>query len=288
MSRPSVLFSKLSQAKVIGFVPPVAWSLLFFATPLAVMVVYSLWTYVDYRVESTWTFENYQDFFTRSTFHSALKNSAILTILTVVLSVVLAYPVAYGIAFKIPKRFQILVLITLIIPFWTSYVIRSYSWLTVLSENGIVNKFLIWLGIIETPLDLVYSSATVMVGWLHFFIMLLTFTIYASLVQISPSYFRAARDLGAGEFRTFLHVTLPMSMPGVLVGAFFTAIFTFGDYVTPKILGGNVTSVLPLTLVDAVSGRADYAEGAMVGVVMVIISVAIFLAFSRWVKLTKL
>ena len=141
MNRPSGLFSKLSQAKVIGFVPPVAWSLLFFATPLAVMVLYSFWTYVDYRVESTWTFENYQDFFTRSTFHSALKNSAILTILTVVLSVVLAYPVAYGIAFKIPKRFQILVLITLIIPFWTSYVIRSYSWLTVLSENGIVNKF---------------------------------------------------------------------------------------------------------------------------------------------------
>ena len=138
----------------MGFVPPssvvVACSS---RLPLAVMVVYSFWTYVDYRVESIWTFENYQDFFTRSTFHSALKNSAILTILTVVLSVVLAYPVAYGIAFKIPKRFQILVLITLIIPFWTSYVIRSYSWLTVLSENGVVNKFLMWLGVIETPLD---------------------------------------------------------------------------------------------------------------------------------------
>lgn len=288
MNRPSGLFSKLSQAKVIGFIPPVAWLLLFFATPLAVMVLYSFWTYVDYRVESIWTLDNYQVFFSRSTFLNALKNSVILTIATVVLSVVLAYPVAYGIAFKIPKRFQILVLITLIIPFWTSYVIRSYSWLTVLSENGIVNKFLGWLGIIESPLDLVYSSATVMVGWLHFFIMLLTFTIYTSLVQISPSHLRAARDLGAGEFRTFIHVTLPMSMPGVLVGAFFTAIFTFGDYVTPRILGGNVISVLPLTLVDAVTGRADYAEGAMVGVVMIILSVAIFIAFSRWLKLTKL
>ena len=277
-----------SRGRLLGLAPAGLWTLVFFLIPMAIMVVYSFWTFTDYRVESTLTLDNYVQLFSEARYYSALMNSLTITATTVVLSVVLAFPLAYVIAFKIPRRYQLLCLALIIIPFWTSYVVRSYSWLTVLSGNGVMNKLLMWLHLVEEPIDIVYTPAATVLGFVHFFIMLLTLTTYSSLVQISPSYLRAARDLGASNLRVLTEVVLPLALPGIMVGTLLTTILALGDYVTPAILGGNTDLVLPQALVVEVSSRADFPQAASIGVMMMVMMIAVFLAFSKYVKVTDL
>ena len=252
------------------------------------MLVYSFWTFTDYRVESTLTLDNYAQLFTETRYYSALMNSLVVTAATVLISILLAFPLASVIAFKIPRRFQLLCLALIIVPFWTSYVVRSYSWLTVLSGNGVMNNFLMWLHVIDEPVDIVYSLSATVLGFVHFFIMLLTLTIYSSLVQISPTYLRAARDLGASNLRVLFEVIVPLAMPGILVGTLLTIILALGDYVTPAILGGNTDLVLAQALVMEVTSRADFPQAASLGVMMMVMLIAVILAFSKYVKVTDL
>ena len=122
------------------------------------MVIYSFYSFSNFQIVSDATVSNYTDIFSDSSLHTTVKNSFIITASTSVISVLIAFPLAYIIAFKIPKRFQLLILVALIIPFWTSYIVRSYAWLTVFSENGLINKFLLWLGVIDSPLEVVYPT----------------------------------------------------------------------------------------------------------------------------------
>ena len=275
-------------AGLLGLAPAVLWTLLFFVVPMAIMLVYSFWTFTDYRVESTLTLDNYAQLFTETRYYSALMNSLVVTAATVLISILLAFPLASVIAFKIPRRFQLLCLALIIVPFWTSYVVRSYSWLTVLSGNGVMNNFLMWLHVIDEPVDIVYSLSATVLGFVHFFIMLLTLTIYSSLVQISPTYLRAARDLGASNLRVLFEVIVPLAMPGILVGTLLTIILALGDYVTPAILGGNTDLVLAQALVMEVTSRADFPQAASLGVMMMVMLIAVILAFSKYVKVTDL
>src|SRR5262249_57836971 len=146
---------------------------------------------------SAFTFDNYTGFVTRSdgAFLGALLNSIEVTVIVTVLSVPLAYPLAYVLAYQTPPRWQRVLLIMLILPFWTSYVIRSYSWLVVLSKNGVFNQILLTLGVLDAPIEFGNSRAATVLGFVHFFVMLLTLTIYANLVQIRESYRKTAPDL---------------------------------------------------------------------------------------------
>jgi len=279
---------KLGEIKLWGVVPALSWTVVFFLVPLAIMLVYSFWSLVDYKIEPTWTLDNYRYFFTKSFYYSALWNSLLITLWSAVISILVAFPLAYAIAFKIPKRFQLISLIAMIIPFWTSYIVRSYSWLTILSENGIINQFLMSLGLTSVSLDIVYTKPAIILGFVHFFIMLLTLTIYASLVQINRSYFRAAEDLGANRFKTLFYITLPLSLPGIMIGTFIAIILAFGDFITPAILGGNVELVLPLSLVFEIQHRINFPQAAAIGIIMMVIMGMTFLAFYRYVRVSEL
>ena len=134
----------------------------------------------------------------------------------------------------------------------------------------------------------VYTTPATVLGFVHFFVMLLTLTIYSSLIQVSRSHLRAAQDLGAGALRTLAYVTIPLSLPGVMVGTFLTIVLTFGDYITPAILGGSTKLVMPQALVNQTSFRGDIPEAAAIGVIMMIILVVVFIAFSRYLKFSKL
>ena len=278
----------LSHMRVLGLTPAVSWTLAFFVGPLIVMLIYSFYSFTNFRIVSDATLSNYTDFFTNSLFHTAVKNSFIITASTTVISILIAFPLAYIIAFKIPKRYQLVILVALIIPFWTSYVVRSYAWLTVLSENGLMNKFLFWLGVIDNPIEIVYTTTATVLGFVHFFVMLLTLTIYSSLIQVSRSHLRAAEDLGANAIKVLAYVTIPLALPGIMVGAFLTIVLTFGDYVTPAILGGNTKIVMPQALVIHTQFRGDVPQAAAIGVIMMIILVVVFIAFSRYLRLSKL
>ena len=267
--------------------PALLWTFAFFVVPFGFMVVMSLWDRIGGKIVKVWNLGNYTAFFEKSHLLKALVNSIEISATVTIISILLAYPLAWIIAERVPQRWQRTALILAILPFWTSYVVRSYAWLLVLAKNGIINKFLLSIGVIATPLEIASTRAATVTGFVHFFVMLLTLTIYANLKQLSPNYARAARDLGAGPIRTFWHVILPLSLPGIMVGAFLTFVLCIGDYITPQILGGSNELVLPQVIMLQIGRRADFPNAAAMSIILMLVVTLAYLLFARWLKLDR-
>lgn len=267
--------------------PALVWTLAFFVVPFCFMLVMSFWQRIGGEIVATWGLHNYLNFFAKSHLLKALINSIEISLSVTFLSVVLAYPLAWIIAHRVPERWQRTALLLAILPFWTSYVVRSYAWLLVLSKQGIVNTFLLDVGIIAEPLTIASTRYATIIGFVHFFVMLLTLTIYSNLKQLSPNYARAAADLGAGPIKTFWHVILPLSLPGVVVGAFLTFVLCIGDYITPKILGGSNELVLPQLIMMQIGRRADFPNAAAMSIILMLVVLVTYLLCSRWLKMER-
>jgi spermidine/putrescine transport system permease protein len=267
--------------------PALLWTLVFFVLPLAIMLLYSFWRRVGNQTVREFTLQNYSAFFTKASLTQALWNSLEVTFLVTLISVLLAYPMAYILAYVVPQRWQRLALLLAVLPFWTSYVVRSYSWLLVLSENGVVSNFLQSIGILAEPMSFANSRTGTVIGFVHFFVMLLALTIYANLVQISPSYRKAAADLGASSWQTFWNITLPLSIPGVMVGAFLTFVLCIGDYITPQILGGNKELLLPQAMMLQVGRTTNFPMASALSMILMMVITLAFIAFSRWLRLER-
>jgi spermidine/putrescine transport system permease protein len=267
----------------IAAAPALLFTLALFVLPFAGIVIASL----SAKGQAFPTWSNYIQFFTNGAYFQGLVNSLEITAIVTAASVLLAYPFAWILANVVPERWQRLALLLAVLPFWTSYVVRSYSWLLVLAEKGIVNDALIWFGITDAPVQLANTRFATVTGFVHFFVMLLTLTIYANLKQLSPNYQKAAADLGASGFRTFWHVILPLTLPGIMVGAFLTFVLAIGDYVTPQILGGNKELVMPQVIMMQFQRRNDIPLSAALSVILMgVISIA-YVACAKWLKLER-
>ena len=272
-----------------GFVAPaLLWTIAFFVLPFLVMGAMSLAT-LDGRT-LVWGLSpaNYAELAEKRFLWRAVIVSLEITLTVTLVSVVLAYPLAAIIAFRVPPRWQRLVLLLAILPFWTSYVVRSYAWLLVLSREGVVNQALIAIGAISEPVTLANTRFATITGFVHFFVMLLTLTIYANLVQLSPNYRRAAADLGASGLQTLRHVILPLTLPGIVTGAFLTFVLCIGDYVTPQILGGNTELTVPQVIMVQLGRRADFPLAAALAIVLMALVSLAYLASARWLRLDRI
>lgn len=272
-----------------GFIAPaLIWTLAFFVVPFIVMGAMSLAT-LDGRT-LVWGFhlDNYVRLLSQSFLLRAIVVSLEITLTVTLVSILLAYPLAWIIAFRVPAKWQRMALLLAILPFWTSYVVRSYSWLLVFAREGIVNNTLMSVGLISEPVTLASTRFATVTGFVHFFVMLLTLTIFANLVQLSPNYRRAAMDLGASSLQTFWHVILPLTLPGVVTGAFLTFVLCIGDYITPQILGGNNELTVPQVIMVQLGRRADFPLAAALSLVLMGIVTIAYLASARWLKLDRL
>lgn len=267
--------------------PALIWLALFFVLPFALMLGLSLSRMDGRSIERGLFADNYVRFFTEPALFRGLVVSLEITLAVTVISVLLAYPLAWIIAFRVPRQWQRLVLILTILPFWTSYVVRSYAWLLVLGQNGVVNRALMASGIIDAPLMMSATRFATVTGFVHFFVMLLTLTIYANLVQLSPNYARAAADLGAGRFATFRHVILPLTLPGVMTGAFLTFVLCMGDYITPQILGGNNELTLPQLIMMQLGRRGDFPMASAMAIILMAVVTLAYVGFARWLRLER-
>ena len=272
-----------SRIALTSVFPALLWTLVFFVLPFLAMVIASVFP----KGGDGFSFANYSQFFSNASYWKALINSLEVTSIVTVLSVLLAYPFAWVLAFVIPERWQRLALMLAVLPFWTSYVVRSYSWLLVLAEKGIVNTALMDIGILSHPVQLANSRTATVIGFVHFFVMLLTLTIYANLKQLSPNYRKAAVDLGASPLQAFLHVILPLTLPGIMVGAFLTFVLAIGDYITPQILGGGNELLMPQLIMMQIGRRGDFSSASALSIIlMVVVSIA-YMACARWLKIER-
>ena len=268
--------------------PALIWTGAFFILPFAAMLALSFAHMEGREVVQGFDFGNYVRFFTDWTLFKALVTSVEITAVVTLVSLILAYPLAAIIAFRVPPQWQRLALLLAVLPFWTSYVVRSYAWLLVLGQNGVVNKALLWVGVIGEPLEIVATRMATIIGFVHFFVMLLTLTIYANLIQLSPNYARAAQDLGAGRIATFVQVILPLTLPGVVTGAFLTFVLCIGDYITPQILGGNNELTLPQLIMLQLGRSGNFPLASALSVVLMALITLAYAASARWLRLDRL
>ncbi len=281
-SGPRLRFAQWSVA------PTLLWTLLLFAAPLAFMLMVSTWKRVRGKLDPAWTLDNYEKIFSKSYLLDGLFNSIEVSLTVVAISVLVAYPLAYVLAYRVPARWRKLLLVLMILPFWTSYLVRSYAWSVVLGDNGIINSALLAIDFIDAPLQLNYRRGATVLGFVHFFTMLLTLTIYANLIQINPSYRAAAADLGASRLQVFLRITLPLSVPGIMVGAFLTFVITMGDFITPQILGGANELLLPQSIILQIQRAADFPMASAMSVLLMLTVTVAYFVLARWLRLDRM
>ncbi len=278
MSRPS-------QSRVGWFAvsPALIFTVLFFVVPFVGMAIMSLVS----KQTGQWELTNYTQFFTNPSYWRAMTYSLEVTSIVTFISVALAYPFAWILAFVVPERWQRLALMLAVLPFWTSYVVRSYSWLLVLAEKGMINTTLVDFGLLSQPLQLANTRTATIIGFVHFFVMLLTLTIFANLKQLSPNYRKAAADIGASPLQSFIHVILPLTLPGIMVGAFLTFVLAIGDYITPQILGGNNELLMPQLIMMQIGRRGDFGSASALSIILMAVVTLAYFACARWLKIER-
>lgn len=247
---------KNARSGLLLATPTTLFVLLLIAAPVAMTVAYSFWTqdFVDVRRDFTWA--NYREVFTDPLYRTLIFRSVKIAAMVTILTVLLAYPVAYHIAFNVKKN-KAMWLFMVTIPFWTSYLLRVFSWKIILAQNGVVNTALLWLGIIDAPIDtLLYNSGAVTVTLAHAWAPFAILPIFVSLEKIDRSLLEAAKDLGEGPVRSFLRVTLPLSIPGIIGASMIIFIPTVGDYVTPALVGGS-DGAMVANMIQVQFGKAN-------------------------------
>jgi spermidine/putrescine transport system permease protein len=243
-------------------VPGVVWLGVFFLLPLAIIAIFSLGA-VDPQGRVTLvdpSLRNYERAL-QPEFLPALWKSLSYASITTVLSLSIGYPVAYWIS-RYGGRHKILLLILVMLPFWTSYLIRTYAWMIILRDNGIVNGALLELGLLDDPLEMLNTDFSVILGMTYGFLPFAILPLFVSIDRLDHSLVQAARDLYASGRGAFLNVTLPLTMPGIIAAGLLTFIPALGDFVTPDLLGGaETTTIAKIVQVIFTSGR-DWPYGA--------------------------
>ena len=254
--------------------PGVIWLGIFFLFPLALIAVISLGA-VDPSSHITLahpSLQNYVDA-VRAEYLPAFGRSIYYSVMTTILSLGIGYPVAYWIS-RYGGRRKILLLILVMLPFWTSYLIRTYAWMIILRDNGVINSLLLQAGFIAAPLRLLNTDLSVILGMTYGFLPFAILPLYVSIDRLDHSLVQAGRDLYASGRGAFLHVTLPLTMPGIIAAGLLTFIPALGDYVTPDVLGGAQTNTIS-NIVQTIflSGR-DWPAGSALGFLLMAVTIA--------------
>jgi spermidine/putrescine transport system permease protein len=257
----------------VFLLPGLAWLVLFFAVPLAIIFVVSLGTRDQFGgvILDNLGLYNYLRAL-EPDFLPTVANSLRYATLTTVFSIAIAYPIAYWIS-RYGGRRKMLLLILVMLPFWTSWVIRTYAWMIILRDNGVVNGILRSLGVIDTPIALLNTDLAVVLGMTYGFLPFAILPLYVSIDRLDPSLVAAARDLYASGRAAFWHVTLPLTMPGVIAAALLTFIPAMGDFVTPDLLGGAQTITVAKIIQTLFLSSKDWAFGSALGFLLIVTTV---------------
>ena len=251
------------------------------AMPLIVLLTLSFWIqeYLDFI--RTFSLKNYLDFFQKPIYTKILFKSIRMSAMVTFVTVLLAYPMAYYIAFRV-KQNKLIWLILITVPFWTSYLLRVFAWKIMLGYNGVINSGLKTLGILSEPLEfLLYNPTAVVITLAHAWAAFAILPIYVSLEKIDRSLLEASQDLGENTFMTFLRVTLPLSLPGVIAASLLVFIPTVGDYVTPSLVGGP-RGIMIGNIIQSMFGKAqNWPLGAAISV-MSMITVTLMVCLFLW------
>ena len=226
------------------------------------------------------TTDNYAFVTEDSLYRNAYLSSLWIATLSTLITLAVGFPLAYGMA-RAPHGLRAILLMLVILPFWTSFLIRVYAWIGILKKEGLANQFLLWLGVISEPLTLLNTNLAVYIGIVYSYLPFMVLPLYASLERQDPTLLEAASDLGASRFTAFWTVTWPLARPGVIAGCLLVFIPAVGEFVIPSLLGGSDTLMIGRTLFDEFFKNRDWPISSVVAVLLLLVLIVPIMLFQR-------
>lgn len=300
--RPSAVLRRLGgrlrpSGRRLVLLPPYVWLLLFFLLPFLVVFKISFsepllaqppyaamfeWAgtpeFGEIKLLITLNLSNYLRLVTDALYSIAYLNSVKIALVSTLLCLLIGYPMAYGIARAAPAwRGPLLMLV--ILPFWTSFLIRVYAWIGILKQNGTINNLLLELGLIDQPLQLLYTEASLYLGITYSYLPFMILPLYATLEKLDDTLLEASADLGCRPFKTFLTITLPLSLPGILAGSLLVFIPAVGEFVIPELLGGPQNLMIGKVLWNEFFDNRDWPAAAAVATALLLLLVVPMMVF---------
>jgi spermidine/putrescine transport system permease protein len=263
--------------------PAMVWLALFALAPLVFLVTVSFWTASMFGLTSSFSLQSYASLAGDSIYIRVLGNTVKIAILTTALSLLVSYPIALFLASLRGKR-KMLFVILLFLPFWTSYVVRTFVWMPILGRSGLINATLMSMGIIDRPLDnLVFNEGAVYLGLVYVYTLYMTLPIYLALDKLDPALIEAANDLGASAWQTYRKIILPLTLPAVWSGCTMVFLLCCGAFVTPRLLGGPSSQMFGNIISSQFLDAGNWPLGAALSVVlMVVVMLSLYLASRRF------
>ena len=262
---------------------PFLWLGIFFLLPFALVLAIALGTNAPDSVPPValgFSLKNFTLLFTDDLYLAAWLTSLRIAATSTVVALLLGYPMAYAIARAAPAR-RLLLLMLVVLPFWTSFLIRVYAWMGLLDENGLLNQFLRWSGIAADPGTILGTEWAILLGIVYAYLPFMVLPLYATLEKLDAGLLEAAADLGATPFKAFLTITLPLSAPGIVAGCLLVFIPSVGEFVIPDLLGGTRTLMIGKVLWDEFFTNADWPLASAVAISLLVLLVGPIMLFQR-------
>ncbi len=272
--------------KLLVVLVPYVWLLIFFLAPFFMVLKISL---AELRIASPpftpmfstdnsgatiirLIFDNFRYLWDDSLYLNTYLNSLKISTSSTILCLLIGYPIAYAIVRSTPTTRNILLLL-IILPFWTSFLLRVYAWMGLLADQGTINDLLIWLGIVDAPVRMLYTEFAVYVGIVYTYLPFMILPLYANMEKLDISLLEAASDLGARPLTTFLTVVLPLTVPGIVAGSLLVFIPATGEYVIPDLLGGGNVLMIGRVLYNEFNANTDWPVASAVAIVLLLLLV---------------
>jgi ABC-type spermidine/putrescine transport system permease subunit I len=252
--------------------PALAFFLVLYLYPIARLFALSLF-------DPDFTLKHYRALVDTATYVKTLRTTMELSVSVTAIALLLGYPFAYLMATTTP-RVRAVLLACVLVPFWTSILVRSFAWLVLLGRNGLVNQVLVGAGVVDRPLPLIHNRIGVLIGMVHVLLPFMVLPIFSLLTRIDPALVRAARSLGASPARAFLRVTLPLSVPGIGAGCLLVFLSAVGFYVTPALLGGRGQITVAMLIDLLVNDLLNWGLGAALSVVLLVVVAGLFVLYA--------
>ncbi len=268
--------------------PALVSVLLLLVVPLGFILVYSFWLRTAVGSEQVGFYlDNWIEVLTDPFYRDILFQTLRIAAASTLLCILLGYVPAYFIARSTTRHKAVLILL-LMLPFWISYIIRTMSWINILGVSGALNVFLLWLGVISEPMQILYNEGTVILGLVHFLLPFMILNIYVSLDSIDANLVDAARSLGCTGWQAFREVTLPLSLPGLAAGSLLCFVLGAGTYITPMILGGPRNAMFANLVFETIITQLDWPLGSALSLVLLVVLGSVVMLYSRFAGIGQL
>lgn len=261
---------------------------LFLVVPVCFVVVYSFWLRAPSGADiPAFQFGNYAKFFADFFYPSILLTTIRVALETVFFCLIMGYIPAYFF-YKTESKFKPFLMILVMLPFWISFIIRTLSWINILGDSGLINHFLLQMGLIKEPFAMLYNEGAVIMGLLQYLLPFMILNIYVSLDGIDESLAEAAKGLGCTEWQAFREVTLPLSLPGVSAGCLLVFVLTCGTYLPPMILGGPGDELIANLIFNRVIGTLDWPFGSAISTILMGLLGVIVYTYNKYMGISQI